>query len=69
MLLIPCVFSVSSGGLGQSMRATSLPGVSLEGRLEEAELATSGIKEAMVFGCVSDGSRMMLTFSVFAVLW
>jgi hypothetical protein len=41
--------------------------VSLEGRLEEAELARSGFEGAMVFGCVSDGSRMMLIFSVFAV--
>ena len=43
---------------------SSAAGVSLEGRLEEAELARRGFEGASVFGCVSDGSRMMLTFSV-----
>ena len=40
----------------------SLPG----GRLEEAELVKSGFEGATVFGCVLDGSRMMLIFYVFA---
>ena len=44
--------------------ASSFPGVSLEGRLEEMELATSGIEEVMGFGCVSVDFRMMLIFSV-----